>query len=475
MAIGTDRLTIARYGLRGRDVMRMPNIQPIAAGVGACSQRPRYGIAGQDSNFGVAARATAFLVLVTAFALPVGGQEISSDLEPRVREWVDQLDAASLADRRAAERALLDAGPAALSWLPGSKTGLSPEAVERLDRIRRTLEARRDEAESEAETVVVRLGDVATLGAALEAISRDSGIEFEFSGDRSVSIDATTTPLSFWHAVDLVLDQAQLDINFYGGDRGTLMLVPRRPGRPSRVDSAAYTGIFRIEPTLVTSRRHLTQSELSGLNVSVHLSWEPRRTPIGLTIPVQQLSARLDDDQVLRPQASGEMIEVATNSDIAFAEFYLPFELPAGQPGKITSISGVIEALMPGERQSFELPLADPNATQTIDAMTVSLEEVRETGALHQVRVAIELENPDRSLESHRHWIFENQVFGRLPDESRVDHLGFEVYRQTQSGVGAGYLFDFGGAIDQSTLIYRSPTAVVSREVPFVIQGIPLP
>ena len=221
--------------------------------------------------------------------------------------------------------------------------------------------AMRTESEVQAESAKIRLDQATTLGEALEAISRDSGVEFETRADESIAITPVETPLPFWHALDLVLDEADLDINFYGGGRGTLQLVPRRDERPSRVDSAAYAGVYRIEPTSVTSRRSLNQPNLSGLNIGIEISWEPRVTPIGLTIPIQQLAGRLDDDAVLEPQQSGDTIDIATNSEIAFSEFYMPMQLPAGQPDKIESLSGIIRALLPGKRQTFELPLAAPN------------------------------------------------------------------------------------------------------------------
>ncbi len=419
-------------------------------------------------------------ILISALTGSVDAQDAPrtsavDDLKSDVLEWVDELDAPSLATRKAAEKSLIEAGPEALQFLPESVAGVSVEAAERLNRIRKALKDMRTESETRSGSISIRLDKVGTLGEALEAISRDSGIEFEHDGDQSLPISPVEAPLTFWHAVDLVLDQAGLDINFYGGDEGTLQLVARNPERPSRVDSAAYAGVYRIEPTSVTSRRVLNQPGLSGLNVSVEISWEPRLTPIGLTIPVAQLSGRLDDEAELLPQESGDTIDVATNSDIAFSEFYLPMQLPAGQPGKIDSLSGIIRALLPGKVQTFELALAKPNAKDTIDAMTAEIETIRKNGPLHEIRLGVELKDADRSLESHRHWIFENDVYVRRKDGSRADHLGYEVYRQTETGVGIGYLFDLGEAIAESTFVYQSPTAVVPNEVSFVIQDIPLP
>ncbi len=150
-------------------------------------------------------------LMVLAIFISLAGdlisQEQTADLKSDVLEWVDQLDASSLADRKAAEKSLIEAGPDALQFLPESKAGMSVEATERLSRVRQSLEAQRTKKEARTDDVVIRLKDVATLGEAFEAISRDSGIEFEYEGDDSVAIEPVNTPLSFWHAVDLVLDQ----------------------------------------------------------------------------------------------------------------------------------------------------------------------------------------------------------------------------------------------------------------------------
>lgn len=415
------------------------------------------------------------LAMFVAISTLHGQEETTADLKSDVLEWVDELDSPSLAKRKAAEKSLIETGPEALKFLPETRAGISIEAAERLARVRKALKDLRTESETRAMTITIDMSKVSTLGEALEAISRDSGVEFDHEADESIAVAPVNSPLSFWHALDLVLDQTNLDINFYGGDRGTLQLVARNPDRVSRVDMAAYTGVYRIEPTSVTSRRVLNNPKLSALNISVEISWAPRLTPIGLSIPIAQLTGKLDDGETLQPQQSGDTIDVNTNSDLAFSEFYMPMQLPAGQPGQVKMLSGIIRALLPGKRQTFELSLAEASSKKTIDAMTVEVEAVRKNGPLHEVRVGISIADADRSLESHRHWIFENEVYVKRKDGTRADHLGYEVYRQTESGVGVGYLFDLGDAIIDSTLLYQSPTAVIPSEVPFVIQDIPLP
>lgn len=392
-----------------------------------------------------------------------------------VLDWIDDLDAPSLAQRKAAETSLIEAGPAILSQLPSTDAELSIEAHDRLQRIRAALGKQLGQDESQTNATSIRLSGVQTLGEALEAISRDSGIEFETSADKNAPVQGTDAPLPFWHAIDLVLDQADLDINLYGGNRSTLNLVQRADERPSRVDSAAYTGVYRIEPTTVTSTRSLQHPELNGLNVTMDVAWQPSMTPIGLSIPVAELSGTLDDGGKVRPQVTAQTIDVATTADLTAADFYIPLDLPTGRPYRIASLRGVIEALLPGPAKTFEIPMTESERTATQDAMTITVEQVRPNGPLHEVRVGITLQDAGRALESHRQWIFENEAYVRNAAGRRLDHLGYEVYRQTDQGVGISYLFDLGDDLTGSKLIYSSPTTVTPNTVQFVVDDILLP
>ncbi|MEM6365115.1 MAG: hypothetical protein AAF745_11850, partial [Planctomycetota bacterium] len=122
-----------------------------------------------------------------------------------ILEWIDQLDAKKAAQRNQAERLLINAGLKVLEYLPDSRSDFSIEANERLQRVRSALLSVKASQQSKA--IRIRLGKTKTLGEALEAISRESQVEFEHNADESLPIQSSNIPLSFWHAVDLVLDQ----------------------------------------------------------------------------------------------------------------------------------------------------------------------------------------------------------------------------------------------------------------------------
>lgn len=396
------------------------------------------------------------------------------DFEADVRELVDQLDASQLIKRQGAERELIDKGPGALPFLPTDRSPLSAEARMRLTRVRMALE--KEKAKVQTDAIVIRLAGAETLDAALEKVSAASGVEFELSVDGNTPVElGTVGPLSFWQALDTVLDAARLDIDFYGGGDAKLALVPRAEKRPDRIDSGAYAGVYRLEPMTVNARRVLNNPAQSGMNISIQIAWEPRLTPIGLTLPLDQLQAKLDDGAVLTPLSTEGDINVAANAGLSFSEIGLPLQLPDGRPRKIESLSGLVRALIPGPSAAFKFALKDGTAESQNGSVTVKLDAIRANGPLHELRVLMVLEDANRSLESHRQWVFDNPAYVTSADGTRGEHLGYQVYRETANEVGIGYLFDLGENPDAFSFHYETPTGVVPNEVAFVIPDILLP
>jgi len=407
---------------------------------------------------------------------PVDADEAPAvDRREQVIRLIEQLDAPQAARRNAAEQELIELGEPIRSLLPADSADLSAETRQRLTRIRQRLRPRPQPEPAQTGANDVRLAGAATLGAALEAISRDSRVEFVQPLPPETAITPYDSPLPFWHALDYVLDQADLDIDIYGGDAHTLRLQRRRAGRPSRVDSAAYAGIYRLEPTMVTSRRVLRQDALSGLSIEIELAWQPGITPIGVKLPLSQLSATFNDQQRVQAQSQVGSVDIATGREIPLADLHLPLQLPAGQPGKITALSGRIQSLLPGAMHRFEFPLHTVSVTETADSVKVQLEEVRKNGELHEVRLGVEFESPGAAMESHRGFLLDNEVFVLAADGTRLEHLGYQLYRQSQTGIGIAYLFDVGPTAADAKLVYSTPSSVVQNGIDFVIDNIPLP
>ena len=211
------------------------------------------------------------------------------------------------------------------------------------------------------------------------------------------------------------------------------------------------------------------------MSVELEVAWKPDSHPVGISLPFAHLLAKLDDGATIDSPEPDGAIDIAPSDEVATTTIQIPLNLPAGRPTKIVSLSGKIISMLPGEIKQFDFPLKIASQTQTADFVTVKLEDVRKNGPLHEVRLGVEYKSPGKAMESHRGWLLGNEVYVSMPDGSRQDHLGYELYRHNETGVGIGYLFDIGDTPGEAKLVYKTPTAVVENEIDFVIQDIQMP
>ena len=84
-----------------------------------------------------------------------------------------------------------------------------------------------------------------------------------------------------------------------------------------------------------------------------------------------------------------------------------------------------------------------------------------------EARVRVTFANPGDALASYRGWIFQNRAVLQLPDGKPIEPVATETYLQTPQAVGVAYRFDVERVPEQAALIYRTPTAITTRPVPY--------
>jgi hypothetical protein len=229
-----------------------------------------------------------------------------------------------------------------------------------------------------------------------------------------------------------------------------------------------------LEPTVVTNRRVLRHPVLSGLSVELELAWQPGKTPISLSLPLDQIRVLLDSGEVLTG-TGGATLDVATGRDIPLAIISVPLQAPLQQSEKIVEMVGRLRMLLPVETHQFEFPLETATESQTVGSVLVRPEGVRLNEQLHEVRLGIEVDVPPEAMESHRGFLLDNRVYAVDATGRRAEHLGYQLYRQVKNGIGIAYLFDLGESAAGWKLVYESPTRIIREEVEFRIEQIPLP
>ena len=220
----------------------------------------------------VIARLRLVFVLVCLVVGPLAAQEPATEADPlkdKVQQLLGELDGKTLAGRNQAEKDLIELGHDALQHLPPDDAPLSPEAKQRLTRVRAkiaTTNAKVEVQSAEQDDWIDRCRHASARRSKRSVATVASSLIIKrMMTNRSVPTRVRCRSGKHWTMCWIKLSWI---IDFYGSEDATLALVPRAEKRPSRFDSAAYADAFRLEPTIVTSRRVLSDESLSGMTWS---------------------------------------------------------------------------------------------------------------------------------------------------------------------------------------------------------------
>ncbi|MEQ8790536.1 MAG: hypothetical protein RIC55_29840 [Pirellulaceae bacterium] len=396
-------------------------------------------------------------------------------MQAQLRRLVRQLDDDELAVREQAEEALIALGPSALDLLPDDETGLSAEVKQRLGRVRQTLEDLAVQSAIQATTVT--LNGTMSLQDAVAAIAKQTGNNIAGVEDRPGEIAVQFDKTPFWPALDQVLDQAQLDINPYGGYGDRLTVTARPEEELGRYGRADYSGIFRFEAKSIQAVRNLRNPEISGLKLLLDIAWEPRTRPISLEQPLSDLQAIDENGDPLPVEGGGGELHANVQSDIPSVEMYLPFQLPARGVTKIASLKGKMTAMVPGRVETFEFDnlAMGKNVEKRRAGVTVVLEEARKNVDTYEVRLRIKFDEAANALESHRDWIFRNKTYLVDREGKRVDVATLNTTRQDVNEVGLAFIYVLDKGLENYKLVYQTPAAILKKPIEFELKDIPLP
>jgi len=214
-----------------------------------------------------------------------------------------------------------------------------------------------------------------------------------------------------------------------------------------------------------------------GLQLSI--SWEPRITPISLSLPVAKLQAEDDaGNDLINVDRREATLTANVQHGISAIELELPFRLPNRGARKIASLKGEMEALVPGRVASFEFTdLEDAEEEQQTRAgVTVTLEEMRKNLDLYQLRINVRFDKASNALESHRGWILRNEAAVIDAEGQLQEFLNLEVTQaRTENAIGLAYLFDLESGPKGCKFVYKTPALIIKMPVEYELKDIPLP
>jgi hypothetical protein len=399
----------------------------------------------------------------------------AEELGVEVRRLVVELNDESLQRRHAAEEALLKLGPDVLGWLPSASPQIPVEVQQRLKRVRTALE--KAAAESLAAPSRVTLSGRMELGHAMEALEQASGNWIVGYQERGVMVSTDFDDVTYWEALDQILDEAELSINNYGGQPNVLVVFARRPAERLRSGHGVYVGPFRFEPLRLQSWRDLRNPIVDGTRLTIEVAWEPRLSPISLRQPFDQLEIYDDTGQRTVPRNPEGVANVPIEPGLSAVDLEIPLQLPSRSVRQLSAVRGELTAILPGQVQAFEFGdlLEARDVKQQKAGVHVTLEMFRKNVDLYEARMRVRFDDPADALESHRGWIFRNKAFLRGPEGETIENVGMQTTRQQVDEVGLAYLFHLEQDPTELRFVYETPVVILQVPVAYELRDIPLP
>lgn len=425
------------------------------------------------------------LVLICGLAL---GQTTPSaaagdDLAAKVKALAAQLYSDEAAKREAAEKAIVALGPEVLPLLPTTNRNTPAEIVNRLLRIRNSLV--RVEVEAATRASLVTLSGEMPVSQAIAEITRQTGNKLvdyrERFGQEGADpmVKLALDKVTFWQALDTVLDAAGLTIYNFDEEKGAVAYTSRGADAPPRLGRATYSGLFRLAPARIEATRDLRNSTMHALKLTVDAEWEPRIRPIVLEVALADFAAKDESGGEIAIDRSEGTLEVPIEASNAAVEIELPLAAPARSVKTLASVKGKVTAVVLGKVETFEFADIDKARSIPLErgGVTVTVESCRKNGDIYDVSMRVRFDRAANALESHRGWIYENESFLLDAKGNRIENAGLEATLVDVNEVGLAYKFDLGNNATPTghKFVYKTPAAIIRIPVEVELKGIDLP
>lgn len=420
------------------------------------------------------------VALVLAFASLANAQSVQDDemkVAAKVVQLQLQLEDANLAKRESAEKELIDLGVGVLEYLEPATDETPTEAVERLGRIRKALEA--VAVESHTKPRRISLQGSYSVKEAIELLAQKSKNKIVWPATIEDSIEAKKLDLDidnqpFWRAIDKLADRASMRVDSFNSQPGQIMLVPADPNAAKvPVDS---NGIFQASVLQVSATRNLENPALNYCGVRIRIRWEPRLAPIMLSMPASGITVIDEFDEKIKLPNPDAVFSAGVQPEIPEVELVIPIGLVDRQVENISELQATLKATLPGRAETFEfkkIGRLQAGFRQSKAGVSVSYEGFQKNEDLYGVKVKYSFDEAGGALESHLGWVYENPL--KLIDAQGKEYLPLTIESagRTENSVAIRYYF----SNDPAPMDLRCETAaaIVSTEVKIRLKDIPLP
>lgn len=400
--------------------------------------------------------------------------ETGDPIKAHVERLIPELDAATRSARTDAERKLKALGSDALPFLPPPDLLPSVSAREAVRRIRHVLE-RRKAADSVRATHVTLKGRQ-TLRNILRALIAQTGNPIDFSA-LPPEVLSTQLPVdlenrSFWSALDEINTNAKLQYPS-DSDADHIRLVSTH-GDSTDEAAVAYSGPFRISVTNVTKRPFPNRGPFRIVRVNFRVRAEPRLRALFVKYRGSDFFAVSAAGQALPAFSPSARPEIPLGEGGRHLNLQSDFRVAADEVPKELRFRGklTLTAAAGSERIEFTQLATSAGTSRRRGGVTVKLRKFELGAPVAQrrparVSVVVSYDIGGPAFESHRTWIFHNQVYLQRKDGSRIERDGvFHTNLQTDGAVAVEYGFrDLQDGLQDLRFVYVAPTLLVDLPI----------
>lgn len=413
------------------------------------------------------------LLAVMLSAGTAASEDAVDELQTDVERWIKQLDASALAERREAERQLLDLGPRILRWLPPPELIRSASSKEAVKRIRYQLQRRL--ASDSAKPSRVTLSGEFSLSELLTEITKQTANVIHLGKDIPDAAGKVRTwkfeKATFWEAIDEICRETKLVPTSHPESAG-LMLSKARSDQPQPV----ICRVGALQAALIESHQQPVAGDPTKrlLRLRGELAFEPRLRPLFIHFKSGDFSAADPDGNAIANWNPDARYELPMAGASRHTQLTWDFVTPADAVPKTLSLKGrvLVQLAAATEPIRFDKLATNREVLRRRGGVSVRLHQAEFAGddavaRSATVKITVNYDTGGPAFESHRTWVYHNAAW--LEDSRRrYPFTDFDALGQTDGSVQLEYRFQHLPPPESLKFVYEAPTLLL--DVPFDVE-----
>ena len=407
-----------------------------------------------------------FLPMITPAADRLA-ESAQTDLKSKVSQLIEQLNAETRKQRALAQKELLRLGLGVLPLLPPPELTPNAEVRDAVGRIRGALERR--QALDSVRPSRITFEETVAVDEFLRAVSQQTGNRLDFASlpveTQRLRLTTAYKQQPFWGVIDDLGDRANLTYDRQSvSDR--LKLISSQDADQTAEIAVAYSDPFRIAITSARLRGAANLDSVKIARLNFQLTAEPRLRPLFLKYRGSDFSAASATGHRFGPFSPNARLEIPLGEGGRQLTLHSDFKVPTTLKPQTIDFRG-------------RMTMTTAAGTERIiftRLRQVSFQGSPDEGWQARIRVAVSYDTGGRAFESHRTWVFHNQVYLLAKDGHRVERdSAFHTALERDGAVSVEYKFrNLGGDLDNYRFVYVAPTLIIDVPIEFNIENIPV-